>query len=297
MPAILVRAFAAVAIAFTAFAATAQPLRFGVLNQRSPQLIAQYWNPILEYVSGKSGIALELRIGKTAPETTALAVRGELDLYYTNHLFTVERDALGWGVFGRGAGEGIRAAIVVDDGSPVRNLAELKDRRVAFPSPEAFVGYWVPMDALLKVGVDVRSQFAGNQEGAMAQLRSGAADGAAVNAKVLAEYSQRENLRTRTLWLSEPYLDLALMAHPRLPALTLSRLRAAFVGMAQDPEGARILEASAAVIGQKAPFGFLAADNRDYDNYRRFYRTTQVRPQVPAPVPAQAQAQAQAQPR
>jgi phosphonate transport system substrate-binding protein len=272
-----------------AAAAQAQPsaqsagtaLRFGVLNQRSPQLIAQYWNPILEHVAKKSGVPLELRIGKTAPDTTAMAVRGELDLYYTNHLFTVERDALGWTVFGRGAGESIRAAIVVAADSPLHSLAELKDRRVAFPSREAFLGYWVPMDALLRGEVDVASQFAGNQEGAMAQLRSGAADAAAVNAKVLAEYAQRVGLRTRALWTSEPYLELALMASPQVSADKVARLRAAFVGMARDPEGARLLEAAAALIGQKPPFGFAPAENRDYDNYRRFYRTTPVRVQAP----------------
>lgn len=269
------------ALWFTAGAASAEVLRFGVLNQRSPQLIAQHWNPILAYVSRKSGVALELQIGKTAPDTTAMAVRGELDIYYTNHLFTVERDALGWHVFGRGAGDSIRAAIVVDDDSPLRSLADLRGRRVVFPSPEAFVGYWVPMDALQRAGVAVQAQFAGNQEGAMAQLRSDAADAAAVNAKVLAEYAQREQLRTRALWTSEPYLDLALMAHPRVPAATVARLRAAFVGMAQDPEGARVLEAQAALLRQQPPYGFVAADNRDYDNYRRFYRTTAVR--APAP--------------
>lgn len=261
--------------------ASAQALRFGVLNQRSPQLIAQYWNPILEHVSRKSGIALELHIGKTAPETTAMAVRGDLDLYYTNHLFTVERDALGWSVFGRAAGDGIRAAIVVDEASPIHSLAELRAQRVVFPSPDAFVGYWVPMDALLKAGVSVQPQFAGNQEGAMAQLRSGAAQAAGVNAKVLAEYAKRENLSTRALWTSEPYLELALMAHPRVGAERIARLRSAFIGMARDPEGAAILEASAALIRQQPPHGFVAADNRDYENYRRFHRTTAVRATSP----------------
>jgi hypothetical protein len=54
-------------------------------------------------------------------------------------------------------------------------------------------------------------------------------------------------------------------------------VQAAFDGMARDPAGARLLEASAALIGQKPPFGFVAAANRDYDNYRNFYRTTLVR--------------------
>ncbi|MDH5540428.1 MAG: phosphate/phosphite/phosphonate ABC transporter substrate-binding protein [Rhizobacter sp.] len=262
-------------------AATAQALRFGVLNQRSAQLIAQAWNPVLEHVSARSGVALELHIGKTAPDTTAMAVRGDLDFYYTNHLFTPERAALGWSVFGRAAGDGIRAAIVVDDESPVRTLADLRERRVVFPSPEAFVGYWVPMDKLLKAGIAVQPQFAGNQEGALAQLRSRTAEAAAVNARVLEEYARREQLRTRTLWLSEPFLDLALMASPRVPAATVARVRAAFIGMAQDPEGARILEASAALTRQKPPHGFVAASDLDYDNYRRFYRETQVRASTP----------------
>jgi phosphonate transport system substrate-binding protein len=262
--------------------ASAQALRFGVVNQRSPQLTAQYWNPILEHVSRKSGVALELQIGKSAPDTTAMAVRGELDIYFTNHLFTTERDQLGWRVFGRGAGEGIRAEIVVAADSPIVSLAQLQDQGVVFPSPEAFVGYWVPMDALLKAGVAVRPQFAGNQEGAIAQLRSGAAAAAGVNGKVIAEYAQREGLNYRSLWTSEPYLDLALMAHPRVAPAAVERLRAALVGMASDPEGQRVLEASAGLIRQKAPFGFVAAENRDYDNYRRFYRATALRPQAAA---------------
>ncbi len=261
-----------------ASAASAQALRFGAVNQRSPQLMAQYWNPILDHVSRSSGVALALHIGKSATETTAMAVRGELDVYFTNHLFSAERDQLGWRVFGRGAGEGIRAEIVVAADSPITSLTQLQGQGVVFPSPEAFVGYWVPMDALLKAGVQVKPQFAGNQEGAMAQLRSGAAAAAGVNAKVMVEYAKREALGYRSLWVSERYRDLALMVHPRVPAAAVDRLRTAFVAMAQDPEGLRVLEASAALLKQEPPYGFVASDNRDYDNYRKFYRATLVRP-------------------
>ena len=264
-----------------AASASAQALRFGVVNQRSPQLTAQYWNPILDHVTRQSGVSLVLQIGKSASDTTARAVRGDLDVYYTHHLFTAERDRLGWRVFGRGAGEGIRAEIVVGADSPITALAQLQGQSVVFPSPEAFVGYWIPMDALMKAGLQVTPQFAGNQEGAMAQLRSGAARAAGVNAKVMSEYAKRENMRYRSLWVSERYLDLALMVHPRVPAAVAERLRAAFVGMAQDPAGMRVLEASADLIKQEPPFGFVASDNRDYNNYRDFYRTTLVRPQVP----------------
>jgi phosphonate transport system substrate-binding protein len=81
---------------------------FGVLNQRSVSLTAQYWNPILRYLSEKTGVPLSLRIARTANETTDLAVKGELAFVYTNHLFTPDRDKLGYTVLARQEGEAIR---------------------------------------------------------------------------------------------------------------------------------------------------------------------------------------------
>jgi hypothetical protein len=39
--------------------APAKPYAFNVLNQRTLALTAEYWNPILTYVSKKSGVPLE----------------------------------------------------------------------------------------------------------------------------------------------------------------------------------------------------------------------------------------------
>src|SRR4051812_34087996 len=84
--------------------AAEQPYTFNVLNQRSITLTAQYWNPILIYVSHKSGVPLTLKLAKTAPEADALAEQGAYDFLYTNHFFTPERDRLGFRVIARPAG-------------------------------------------------------------------------------------------------------------------------------------------------------------------------------------------------
>jgi phosphonate transport system substrate-binding protein len=261
-----------------AFTVNAQePIAFGVLNQRSVALTAEFWNPILDYVGNKSGVPLALRMGKTAPDTTAMTVRGEFGFAYTNHLFTPERAKLGYRVIARPDTPGIRAQIVVLEDSPVRKLRDLDGRNVVFPSREAFVGYWVPMDALLKAGVKVQASFAGNQEGAMGQLQAGAVAAAAVNAQVLENYARRENLRYRVLWTSEAYHDLPIMANPAVPRDKIEAVRRAFVTMSDDPEGQKLLETSAAVIKHKGPYRFVAADNKDYENYQQFYRHTVVK--------------------
>jgi hypothetical protein len=46
--------------------------------------------------------------------------------------------------------------------------------------------------------------------------------------------------------------------------------------MADDPEGIKVLEASAAVL-KTSPVHFIAAKDADFESMRRFYRTTQVK--------------------
>lgn len=263
--------------ASVAHAQTEAPLAFGVINQRSVPLTAQAWNPILAYVGKKAGVALTLKMGKTAPETTAMTVRGEHAFAYTNHMFTPERDRIGYKVILRMQGEPIHGTIVVRDDSPIRSLDELRGAIIAFPSKEAFVGYWLPRDHLQKSGVPVKEVFAGNQEGAMSQLQFGEVAAAAVNRKLLSRYAQREDFRYRVIWTSEPYLDIPIMAHPALPPKLVESVRQAFVGMDQDPEGRRALQASAEALGSRDVWRFVRADDAEYDNYRRFYRGTVVK--------------------
>jgi len=250
---------------------------FGVINQRSPVLTARYWNPILSYVSKKSGIPLLLKLAKTAPEHSAMIGRGEFDFIYSNHNFLPENDKVGYRVIARPREEAIRGEIVVLADSPVTSLQDLAGKEVVFPSRVAFVGYYVPMDALLHEGIRVTPVFSGNQEGGMGQLTARRVAAAGVNSQVMRDFALREGVKYRVLWHSEEYLNIPISAHPAVPREKLDKLRQALVGMADDPEGAGILAASAELIKQKPPYGFVAAQDREFDNVRRFYKKSLVK--------------------
>jgi phosphonate transport system substrate-binding protein len=254
-----------------------QPYSFNVLIQRSVALTAQYWNPILTHVSKKSGVPLELKLNKTAQEGNAIAERLGYDFLYTNHFFTPERDRLGYEVIARPAGPGIKSQIVVPEDSPIQTLQDLNAKDVAFVSPDAFAGYWLPMDALLRAKVKVNVVFSGNQEASSAQLRVNKVAAAGVNSSVMARYGRRESFAYRALWTSEIYQDLCIMASPKVPKDKVAAVRAALLNMVQDPEGRQVLEAGAELLKSTGELGFVAADDREYDNYRKFYRTTQVK--------------------
>ena len=257
-------------------AAPSGPYAFGVLNQRSLQATAAYWNPILNYVSARSGVPLELHIGRTANETTDRVVAGKLDFAYTNHLFTPKRHTLGWRVLARQDSRGIRGQVVVLDSSPAKTLRDLAGKPVAFANPYAFVGYYVPMDTLLRAGVNVIPLFSGNQEAAMGQLLSGQVAAAGVNHQVMVDFARRRQMKYRVLAESEPYFDLAVMASPRITTAEGDKVRQAFVGMAHDLEGQRVLQLAAQSLGLSKARGFVAADDRDYANYRTFFEHTRV---------------------
>jgi len=277
----LIAALAAT-VAVTCMAATPPAgqegaLSFGVITQRSPVLTAQYWNPILRYVSEKSGVTLRLKLAKTGSEHSEMIGRGEFDFIYSNHNFNSKNDGVGYRVIARPIEAAIMGQIVVPAESPIHALADLAGKEVVFPSRAAFVGYYVPMDALLQSGVTVKPLFAGNQEGAMGQLKSGRVLAAGVNSQIMRDYAERERYGYRVLWSSEPYLNIPISAHPSVPAEKVKAVQAALIGMSADPEGQKILAASARLIKQQPPFGFMAATDKDFNNIRQFFRKTMVR--------------------
>ena len=246
---------------------------FSPVNQHSLQLSASYWNPILEYVSTRSGVRLNLRLGRTSAETTALVLAGESDFAFTNHLFSPERVKLGWKVFGRRNAPAVAGQIIVPAESQIRTLADLADKDIAFPGPEALVAYKVPFAQLLERKVPVRAVFAGNLDAAFSQLLSGRAVAMGTNSQMVTEFSARENRTFRVLWTSPPFSDLALMASPRVPPAHLQAVSRAFLGMHTDSEGKKVLENAARVIQARDPISFVAASDADYASYREFYRT------------------------
>jgi len=241
------------------------PLAFGVLNQQSPALTAERWNPILHYASTVSGVPLQLKMGRTVQDTDAMMARGEFDFVFTNHNFQSEFDAFGFKVIARWAGEPIRAVIAVPADSPIQNLHQLEGKRVSFPSTDAFVAYAVPLVALKRAGVRVEQVFGGNQEGTLAQLKAKRVEAGAVNSRFLSQYAEREHVQFREIYVSEGFPDLAVIAHPRVPAATVERVRRALLGMSSDPVAAPVL-----ILAKSK--GFEPAVDRDYDGVRRVYR-------------------------
>ncbi len=247
------------------------PLTFGVIKARNAVLTAQYWNPILRYVSRQSGVPLKLKLAKSPDEHAAAIRRGELDFIYSNVQFAPRNNTAGYAVIARQLTGTVRSQIVVPANSPLQSLDQLHGSSIAYSSKEAFAGYLLPMSALQRAGIEVKPQFAGTLAGAMGQMLSGRVPAAVVDADIARGYAVRENAVYRVLWSSEEYPGVPVAAHPAVPPEKVAAVRTALLKMADDPQGQEILAAGAPLFGRQPPHGFTAASERDYDQVRRFY--------------------------
>lgn len=247
--------------------------RFSPVNQHSISLTAAYWNPIIAYVSEKSAVNLSLKIGRTSADTTSFVLANEVEFVFSNHLFSPQREQLGWKVFGRRDTPALQGQIVVPSDSPVTSLAQLNGQEVAFAGPEAIIIYKVPYAYLMSQNITVRPVFAGNQDAAFVQLFSGKVAAAGGNSQLVDTYSRREGKKFRVLWSSEPFQELALMVSGKVPEQDVRAVASAFIGMAKDPRGREILRQVSKEVGLPADAYFIAASGADYAAYRRFFQS------------------------
>lgn len=274
----LFRAFLFAALLMPAWAAAqsatqSATYRFSPVNQWDIARTAAYWNPIIRYVSDKSGVKLELKIGRTSADTTAYVLAQEVEFVFSNHLFSPERDQLGWKVFGRRWTPPLQGQIAVPVDSPITRLEELKGQEVVFAGPEAFIGYKLPYAHLLSKNIDVKAVFAGNQNAAFAQLFAGKAKAVGSNSALVDGYSVREGKKFRVLWTSEGFHDLALMASSKVPEQDVKAVASAFINMHRDPAGKAILVKASEEVGLDRQAYFLPATGGDYAAYRRFFQS------------------------
>ena len=250
--------------------------RFSPVNQYGINVTAAYWNPIISYVSEKSGVPLQLKIGRTSADTTAFVLAQEVEFVFTNHLFSPEREQLGWKVFGRRLTPPVHGQILVPSDSPISDIAQLAGKEVAFPGPEALVAYKFPTAQLMARKIDAKTVFGGNMDGALAQMFSGKVAAVGANSQLAEGYARRENKSYRVLWSSPPLHDLALMSAAKVPDKVQKAVARAFIGMHGDPKGREVLQQASTNVGLTAEAYFIASDGSEYAGYRDFYRTAPV---------------------
>lgn len=252
-----------------ALAADKQEYSFGVIAQRSATLTAQIWNPIFAYVEQKTGIKLVLKTTRTGQESKQATDSGEYDFAYSNVVFDAKK--IIYTPILQPNTEPISSQIVTLPNSGIKSVNDLNNKQIGFPSKIALMGYLVPSDYLRKHNIVFTEVFAANQEGIMAQLKSGSILAAAVNSSVMKTFAEREKMQYVVVWESQKFPDIPIVVNERVPASVAKKVQDTIAAMSSDSDGKKVL----AAIKEKTKqdfHGFSIANMQTYKPYIDFYR-------------------------
>lgn len=151
----------------------------GIHPLHNPQRLMEAYGPIIDHLD-KAMPELELRL-ETSPnyeEFEKKLYSGHFDFAMPNPYQTVLAIKRGYQVFGKMADDAeFRGLILLRRDSPVRTVADLKGRKVAYPAPTALAATLLPQHYLhthgLDVNRDIDNVYVGSQESAIVNLQRG----------------------------------------------------------------------------------------------------------------------------
>ena len=135
-----------------------------------------------------------------------------------------------------------RAAIVVKTDSPIKNLSDLRGKKIAFVDKSSTSGYLIPAIAFQELQILPKYDFAeiiyaGTHSKSLRALQKGEVDAAATNIPFYMKSQKLGKLNPdefRTIWESDSIPQVPVVISQKLPKELVKKLKLAFL---QAPDG------------------------------------------------------------
>lgn len=232
-----------------AWPALAQPIVFGVLPYLPAAELAERFRGLADTLRQALGRPVALSVAPDYQSLVERIGRDEVDLAYVGPApYLAVEDRFGpKTVLGRLEVRGsatFRGVIVVRADSPVRSLADLAGRSVAFGDPASTMGHLVPRRLLQEAGIGLEAlsghAFLGSHKNVAVAVLMGEFDAGAIKDGVLEQYRDRG---LRALVHTPPISEHFFVATRRLDDATAERARRTLRDLAASRDGRAALDA------------------------------------------------------
>ena len=227
----------------TTLAAADQTLKFGVVPQFDARRIQAIWQPVFDALEEQSGLHFELVGSPGIPEFEKQFVAGDFDFAYMNpyHLLKANQSQ-GYTPLVRDVGRMLYGIVVVRKDSPVEDVKELDGKSVAFPAPNALGAALIPRTEFGEVyKINIQPEYVRSHSSVYLNVVTGQTVAGGGVHKTLQK--QPENIRDalKVIYKTPKVAPHPVAAHPRIDKATRDRVRAAFLQLADTPEGRELL--------------------------------------------------------
>jgi phosphonate transport system substrate-binding protein len=251
-----------------------QPLRFGAVSFYNPRIMYLKYQPLVDYLSARTGRPWELVISPSYEETVEALCDGRLALAYLGPLTYVRAHARCGALpvvrLNTDGSSTYRSLIMVRRDSPISSLAGLAGKRFGFGSPLSTSSHLVPRAMLMDAGVvpgrDVRCVYYEHHERAARAVLLGEVEACGIRDTVGRKFEQR-GLRVLAESVPIPNFPLVL-AHDADGWLRQEVVRALVVLPRADPAAREII----AGWDEELASGFALTSDGEFDAVRELGR-------------------------
>lgn len=236
-------------------AAEKNALKIGIVPSEGVKVLLERYQPLMDYLSAKTGRKFDLRPSKSYEEIVAQLKSGELDGGVFGSFTAYEAirtiSAVPVARPEKGGVSSYRGYVIVRKDSGFRKIEDLKGKSFDFVSKETSAGYVFPRTLLKEKGIDPekffsRTTFAGKHDIALSKVLNRESDGGAVKDTVfekLAKSDPRVNSELTVIHKSDKFPDSTLLFRKETPPDLIGSIRKILLGMDKDPAAKPLLSA------------------------------------------------------
>lgn len=256
---------------FTVSIHAEESLTLGVTSKMIGLSKLDSWQPILDEVSKRSGIDIELVVAKDHQALFEMMKDEEIDLGYFSPIFYVkaneELDSIPIVLEKRLDSSYYRGGFIVRKDSEIEDLEDLRDKRLALTAEkDSTSGYYLPIAVLNNLGIDYQNDldvvFTGKHINVIKSVTYGLVDAGAIKLFLLEDPENQKYKSEIKIIRKSSYLPTSsITARHDMDQALIDKLREAFLSLNDDPAGLEAMEESGFD-------GFAPSDDEMYDIVR-----------------------------
>ena len=217
-------------------------LSFGVVPQQSATTLAGLWTPVLEKLSAATGYRVEFKTAPDIPEFERRLARGEYDMAYMNpYHYTVFHEHPGYRAFAKEKDTLLKGILVVRSDSPYKELGDLANKTLAFPSPAAFAASMITRANLQSRSIPFEAKYVSSHDSVYRSIAKGLYAAGGGVTRTFNAMNNETRAQLRVLWMSPGYTPHAFAAHPRLDSVVVDKIQTGIVDLSNTEEGKALL--------------------------------------------------------
>ncbi len=241
----------------------AQTYTIGIVPQQAASTLAKRWVPVLKELEKDLGFKLQFSTAKNIPAFEQQVFEGNYDFTYMNpYHYVVFSQKPGYRAFAREKDKLIQGILVAKKDSPIKDVEDLKQQQLAFPSPAAFAASVLPRASLSKQGIAFTPKYVKSHDSVYRSVAKGIFPAGGGIKRTFNSVSEEVRSELKIFWITDGFTPHAFAAHPRIPEEHVQKLQQAMIGLINKPQGPGLL------LGLNFKKGLIPAADADWDDVR-----------------------------